>query len=110
MVREAKRVVDEAKRVDDEAKRLNFQMKVWVGQMKGWVWQMKVWVGQMKGWLINLVKVLNLDKVTDRNPKKLADLGISIDDTPKAKKAPKPSIKIFAKNNPDWFGIIWVEV
>ena len=96
MGRSDESVVDEAKRVDDESKRLNFQMKVWVGQMKGW--------------LINLVKVLNLDKVTDRNPKKLADLGISIDDTPKAKNAPKPSIKIFAKNNPDWFGIIWVEV
>ena len=90
-------------------------MKVWVGQMKGWVWQMKVWVGQMKvwvgqmkGWLINLVKVSNLDKVTGRNPKKLAYWGISIDDTPKAKKAPKPSINIFTNNNPGWFGIIWV--
>ena len=96
MGRSDESVVDEAKRVDDESKRLNFQMKVWVGQMKGW--------------LINLVKVLNLDKVTGRNPKKLADWGISIDDTPKAKKAPKPSIKIFTKNNPDWFGIIWVVV
>ena len=90
MGRSDERVVDEAKRVDDEAKRLNFQIKGWVGQMKGWVWQMKVWVGQMKGWLINLVKVLNLDKVTGRNPKKLADWGISIDDTPKSKNAPKP--------------------
>ena len=105
MGRSDERVVDEAKRVDDEAKRLNFQMKVWVGQMKGWVWQMKVWVGQMKGWLITLVKVSNLDKVTGRNPKKLADWGISIDDTPKANKAQKPSIKIFTKKNPTNSGL-----